>query len=106
MFGNNPRFKRYKNPHYFILAPRRTYTSDNKAIIGPDIGLTPVQHQAIIWTISGLFLTRSFGKHFSDALHENDTVFMYENEFGNVVMKMALILFRPQYVKETLANMD
>ena len=39
-------------------------------IIAPDNGLSPGQHQAIIWTNAGILLTAPLGTNFSEILIE------------------------------------
>ena len=60
-------------------------------IIGSDKGLSPVRHQAIIWTNAGLLLIRHTGTNFSEILIEIQTFFIQENAFENVVCEMASI---------------
>ena len=40
----------------------------NLTIIGPDNGLSPGRHQAIIWTNAGILLTGPWGTNFSEIL--------------------------------------
>ena len=40
----------------------RVFASGNYATIGSDNGLSPVRHQATIWTKAGLLLTGSWGQ--------------------------------------------
>ena len=49
----------------FTEAEWRIYVSVNKAIIGSDNGLSPIQHQAIAWTSDDLLQFRPKGKNFS-----------------------------------------
>ena len=44
------------------------YGSVNKAIIGPDNGLSPDRRQAIIWTTAGLLLIGSLGANIREIL--------------------------------------
>ena len=41
---------------------------DDSTIVGPDNGLPPGGHQAIIWTNAGIFLNRLRGTNFSETL--------------------------------------
>ena len=64
------------------------------SIIGPDIGLLPGRHQAIIWTSSGILLILTLGINFSKILSD----FIQENAFENVVCDMAAFLSWPKCV--------
>ena len=66
------------------------YTLVNQVIFGSDNGLSPVRHQAIIWTNAGILLIRNLGTNFSEILN------IQENTFENVVCEMATILYRPK----------
>ena len=58
-------------------------------IIGSDNGLSPGQHQAIIWTIVGILLIGPLGTNFSEILIGIQTVSFNKNAF--VVCEMASI---------------
>ena len=64
----------------------------NWTIIGSDNGLSPVPHQAIIWTNAGLLLNRPLVTNFSE-LWIKITIIIQEYEFENVCCKMAAIFF-------------
>ena len=68
-------------------------------IIGPDNGLSPGRHQAIIWTNAGILLIGPLGTNFSVKFNLNSKIFIQENALENVVCEMASILSRPQCVK-------
>ena len=51
---------------------------------------------AIIWTSAGLLLIEPLGTNFSEILI-NLCIFIKENEFGNVLWKMATILSRSRF---------
>ena len=62
-----------------------THICVNKlTIIGPDNGLSPGRHQAIIWTNAGILIIGPLGTNFSKILIEIHT-FSLENAFENVV---------------------
>ena len=66
----------------------------NLTIIGPDNGLSPGRHQAIIWTNPGTLMNKlqwNFNRY--------SNIFIQENAFENVVCEMASILPQPQCVK-------
>ena len=42
------------------------YVSVNQVIIGSDNGLSPVIHQAIIWTSAGILSIEALGTNFSE----------------------------------------
>ena len=71
-------------------------------IIGSDNGLSPDRRQAIIWTNDGILLIGPLGRNkLQWNLKRNSYIFIQENAFENLVLKMAAILFRPQCVKQT-----
>ena len=43
---------------------------DKLSIIGPDNGLSPGRHEAIIWTNTGILLIRTLGTNFGEILNE------------------------------------
>ena len=63
------------------------YASVNYTIIGSDNGLSPGQHQAIIWINFRILLTGPLRTNFSEILIKNLYVFIQENAFENVVWK-------------------
>ena len=65
-------------------------------IIGSDNGLAPARRQAIIWTNTGILLIGPLGTQPSEILMEIYNIFIKENIFENVVLKMVDILSRPQ----------
>ena len=67
-------------------------------VIGSDNCLSPGRRQAIIWTNAGILLIGSLGTNFNDFFNRNSYIFTQENQFENVVWKMASILSRPQCV--------
>ena len=50
-------------------------------IIGSDNGLSPVRHQAIIWTNEGILLVKALGTKFSEILKRNSYIFIQENAY-------------------------
>ena len=80
-----------------IVAEWRIYASPNQATMGSDYGLWPGRCQAIIWTNAGILLIWPLGTNFSESAIEIHT-FNQENEFENVVWKIADILSRPHNV--------
>ena len=74
-----------------IEAEWRFYVSVNQTIIGSDNGLSTVRCQAIITTNTGSLWSSPFGDKSQRNLNQIETIFIEENEFGNVVCKMAPI---------------
>ena len=68
-------------------------------IIGSDDGLSPGRHQAIIWTIAGIFSLGPLGTKFSGILIKIHTFSLQKNAFENVFWKMAAILSWPWCAK-------
>ena len=70
-------------------------------IIASDNGLSPGQHQAIIWTNAGILLIGPLGTKLNEILIQirNSYIFIQENALENVVCEVASILSRPQCVK-------
>ena len=66
----------------------------NLTIIGSDNGLSPGGQQAIIWDNAGILLTGPLEINFNEILIENQSIFIQENQFENVVQKA--ILSQPQ----------
>ena len=66
--------------------------------IGSDNGLSPDRHQAIIRTNAGILLNGPPGTTFKEFFFRNTYIFVQENQFENVVWKMAAILSRPRCV--------
>ena len=58
-------------------------------IIGSDNGLSPRQHQAIIWTNAGILLIETLGTNFSEILIRIQIFFILENALEIVVCEMA-----------------
>ena len=77
------------------------YASPNKAIIGSDNGLSPDQCQAIIWMDAGLLSHGPLGAYFSDIWIKikYTTIFIEENDFENVVCKLAATLFQSEVLR-------
>ena len=72
------------------------YTSVNYASIVSDRGLSPVQHQAIIWTIASLLLIGSLRTSFSEIWTKIQQWPSKKMRF--ICRQMALILPPPQWV--------
>ena len=70
------------------------YVSVLYTVIGLDNGLSPDRHKAMIWTNASIMLITPFRKR-QWHLNQN-TIFLEENEYQNVVCKMAAILSRPE----------
>ena len=70
----------------------------NLTIIGSDNGLSPGQHQAIIWSSTRMLSIWPFGTSFSEILIETH-LFFKKNACENVVCDLATTLSRLQYVK-------
>ena len=72
----------------------------NKAIIGPNNGLSPDQPQAIIWNNAGILLLKPLGTNISEIFIEIYTFSLKKMHLKNenVVWKMAAILYRPKCV--------
>ena len=66
-------------------------------VIGPENGLSPGRHQAIIWTNAGMLLTEPV-RTTSVKYNRSSFIFIQENAFENVVSEMESILSRPQCV--------
>ena len=62
----------------------------NLTITGPDNGLLPSRHQAIIWTNAGILLIRYLGANFNEILIEIHTF-----SFKKIHLKMASEKWRP-----------
>ena len=60
------------------------------AIIGSDNGLSPGQHQAIIWTNGGILLIEPLGANFIEILIE-----IYKFSFKKMHLKMSSGKWRP-----------
>ena len=72
-------------------------------IIASDNGLSPGQHQAIIWTNAGILLIKPSGTNFSEILIRIQIFSFTKNVLENVVCKMAFILCRSQCVKSSVS---
>ena len=59
-------------------------------IIGPDNGLSPGRHQAIIWTNAGILLIRTLGTNFSEILSR-----IHAFSFKTMHLKMSSEKWRP-----------
>ena len=66
----------------------RIYVSVNRVDIGSDNGLSPIWHQAIIWTNAGLLSIECFGTNFSE-----------------ILIKIQLFLFMKMHQKISSAKM-
>ena len=62
---------------------------DNLTINGPDNGLLPGRHQAIIWSHAGILSFEPLRTNFSEILIEIHIFLLKKNAFGNVVWKTA-----------------
>ena len=65
----------------------------NLTIIGPDNGLSPGRHQAIIWTNAGILLIGPWGTNFSDIL-----IGIRAFSFKKTHLKMSSAKWRPFYL--------
>ena len=64
---------------------------------GPDNGLLPSQHQAIIWTNGGILLIGPLGTNSSENFNRNSYIFIQENAFENVIWKWRHFLLASMY---------
>ena len=71
-------------------------------IISSYNGLSPGRRQAIIWTNDGILLIGPPEKKLLWIFNRNLYIFIQENAFEYVVLKMAAILSRPQCVKRKM----
>ena len=78
----------------------RIYASVNQVTIGPDNGLSPNRHQAIIWTNADLLSIRTLGINFSEILIE-----MHIFSFKKTYLKMSSIKWRPFYLRLNMLTM-
>ena len=62
----------------------------NITIIGPDNGLSPSRHQAIIWTNAGILLIGPWGTNFSEIL-----IGIHTFSFKKIHLKMSSVKWRP-----------
>ena len=67
----------------------------NLTIIGLDNGLSPNRRQAIIWTYAGILLFEPLRINLSGILYEMYCIIIQNNEFEQVVCKMAANCFAP-----------
>ena len=67
------------------------YASVNQVSIGWDNGLSPIQHQAIIWTYAGMLLIAPLGTNFSEILIEIQT---FSRKKMHLKMSSGKYLFR------------
>ena len=75
------------------------YMQATSASIGSDNGLSPVQHEAIIWTNAGIFFKWTIGKKLQWNFNHNSNIFIQENAFEKVICQIEPILSLPQWVK-------
>ena len=54
--------------------------------------LSPVQHQAIVWTNAGSLLIGNIGTNLSEIFNQNETVCIHQSLFENCVLRMTAIL--------------
>ena len=73
------------------------WSQANQAITASDNGLSPVRHQAIIWTNAGLLLIRPPPPPGNKCQSNN---FIQQNEFEQVICKILAILSPPQWVPQ------
>ena len=66
--------------------------------IGSDNNLSPVQHQAIIWTNAAIVSIEPQGTYSNENLFKIQQVPIHGNALENVVCEMVAILSRLQYV--------
>ena len=71
----------------------------NLTIIGSHNGLLLGQRHAIIWTNAGILLLRPLGTNLREILIKT-YIFIQENAFENVILKMVAILSGPQRVNK------
>ena len=89
----------FTGPTHLLSANFRgpvSFAVSELAIIGSDNGLSPGQHQAIIWTNAGIYLIGPLGTNFSEIFIEILTF-----SFKKMHWKMVAILSRPQFIKWT-----
>ena len=72
---------------WLIEAEWRIYASLNWVIIGSDNGLSPVRHQAIIWTNAGILLIGPLGTN-----------------FGEILIRIQTFSFKKLHLKRRLQN--
>ena len=70
----------------------------NLVSIGSDNGLSPIRHQAIIWTNAGIFLIEPLGTKFSEIPIEIHTFSFNKMHLKMPSAKMAAILSRGRWV--------
>ena len=87
-----------ENLIFLTHLPRVLHICVKYISIGSDNGLSPVQHQAIIWTNAGLLPIRPLGINF----YQTSKLFIHENTSENVACKMAAILSREGWVNLSL----
>ena len=79
------------------------YIEVNLVSIGLDNGLSPIRHQAIIWTNATLlFLRNKLQWNFN----QNIKLFIHENASENIVCEMAAILPRGRWVNVSCSNFN
>ena len=78
-----------------------TYIHVSKCdVIGSDNGLSPVRHQAIIWTNTGFIVNGILGNKLQWNFDQTFNIFIREKPLENVVCKVAVILFRPVLIAD------
>ena len=76
------------------------------ASIGSDNGLSPGRWYAIIWPNAGKLIIDPLGNKFNEILIKSIHFHFQENEFENVVWKMAAILSRPECVSKPVIQLQ
>ena len=79
---------------YATEAEWRISASVNETIIGSDNGLSPICHQAIIWTNDNI-VNGNIKSMFHWNTVWNSKIFIQENTFENFVREMSIIVSRP-----------
>ena len=82
------------------LMPSDAYMTN----IASDNGLSPVRHQAIIWTNAVILSIRPYGTYFSEIVIQNSKVFIKGNALEHIVCEMAAICYLSQCVNWTHGN--
>ena len=81
----------FAHTNYLNEAEWRKYASLHKTVFGSDNGLSPLWHQAIIWTNAGIILITSLRKKLQLNLRRNSYIFIQQNTFQNAVCKIVAI---------------
>ena len=74
------------------------YALVNRVSIGSDNGLSPVRHQAIIWTNAAILSIGRLWTNFSEILIKKIKIFIQENASESIVCEMAAILSSGRWV--------